>query len=56
MRLLDRMLEMHAPEDLQRVFNLIAFERRQYLDTKADLCDMLLKHLQRCGSTCESDS
>ena len=49
LRLLDRILELHMAADLQRVLDFVASDKRQLLDTKADLCDIILKHLQRCA-------
>ena len=45
--MLDRQLELHAVDDFQRVFNFVAHEKRQNLDLKVELCDILLRHLQR---------
>ena len=47
MRLLDQLLDNHVPDDIQRLFNFMIYEKRSNLDTKAELCDLLLKHLQR---------
>jgi len=47
MRLLDQLLDSHVPDDIQRLFNFMIYEKRSNLDTKAELCDLLLKHLQR---------
>lgn len=47
LRLLDQLLDSHVPDDIQRLFNFMIYEKRSNLDTKAELCDLMLKHLQR---------
>jgi len=44
-RILDKLLDKLSNEELERVFNFIAYEKRQFLEMKYELFEIIMKHV-----------
>jgi len=54
LKLLDRLIPWLSVDDIGMLFAFITHEKRQYVELKAEICDVILRHMERTPAVADN--